>query len=166
MWFHKKLESGIVHYRKYMHPLDSIRGWNRIYGRKGFLQYQVQIPFEREDFIYEILSTMKKIKAASFLGVVKRFGDCDAQYLSFPSKGWTIAIDIPIQNSELLPNLKALDEKLCKIGGKVYLTKDARLSSNHLIQMYPQISEWKEIKERIDPDNYWQSDQGKRLNLC
>ncbi len=166
IWFHKKLKSGIVHYRKYMHPLDSIIGWNRIYGRKGFLQYQVQIPFEKEDFIYEILSTLKKIKVASFLGVVKRFGDCDAQYLSFPSKGWTIAIDIPIQNSELLLHLTFLDEKLCKIGGKVYLTKDFRLSSNHLIQMYPNISEWKEIKKRIDPDNYWQSDQGKRLNLC
>ena len=90
MWFHKKLKSGTVHYSKFMHPLDSIRGWNRIYGRKGFVQYQVQIPFEKEDFIYEMLSTMKKIKAASFLGVVKRFGDCEAQYLSFPSKGWTI----------------------------------------------------------------------------
>jgi decaprenylphospho-beta-D-ribofuranose 2-oxidase len=149
-----------------MHPLDSIRGWNRIYGRKGFVQYQVQIPFEKEDFIYEILSTMKKIKVASFLGVVKRFGDCDARYLSFPSKGWTIAIDIPVQNSELLPNLKILDEKLSKIGGKVYLTKDARLSLHHFIQMYPNISEWKEIKKHIDPDNYWQSDQGLRLNLC
>lgn len=166
IWFHKKLKSGLVHYRKYMHPLDSIRGWNKIYGRKGFIQYQVQVPFEREDFLYEILSTMKKIKAASFLGVVKRFGDSEARYLSFPSKGWTIAIDIPRHNSELFSHLEELDEKLCRIGGKVYLTKDARLSYDHFTQMYPQFEKWKDIKKSIDPDNYWQSDQGKRLNLC
>jgi decaprenylphospho-beta-D-ribofuranose 2-oxidase len=165
-WFHKRLKFGIVHYRKFMHPLDSISGWNKIYGRKGFVQYQVQIPFGKEDFIYELLSTLKKIKVASFLGVVKQFGVCGGKYLSFPSEGWTIAVDIPMQKPELFSTLKILDEKLCKVGGKVYLTKDIRLSYDHFIQMYPKISEWKEIKKRIDPDNYWQSDQGKRLNLC
>lgn len=166
IWFHKRLQLGIVHYRKFMHPLDSIRGWNRLYGRKGFIQYQVHVPFGHEKFIYEILSTMKKINAASFLGVVKQFGEYPTNYLSFPSKGWTIAIDIPMQKSKLLPSLKLLDEKVCAIGGKIYLTKDARLSIDQFIEMYPQISEWKEIKNVIDPDNYWQSDQGRRLGLC
>jgi len=166
LWFKKRLQTGILHYKKFLHPLDSIQDWNRIYGRKGFLQYQVQIPYGEESFFKEIFTTMKEINAASFLGVVKRFGSSDSPYLSFPSEGWTIAIDIPLRDSQLLSGLRELDESLSKIGGKVYLSKDARLAQEHFVQMYPQVEEWKEIKKRIDPDNYWQSDQGKRLNLC
>jgi decaprenylphospho-beta-D-ribofuranose 2-oxidase len=166
LWFKKQLQTGILHYKKFLHPLDSIQDWNRIYGRKGFLQYQVQIPYGEEAFFKKIFTTMKEINAASFLGVVKRFGPSDSPFLSFPSEGWTIAIDIPLRDSQLLSGLRKLDESLSKIGGKVYLSKDARLAEEHFVQMYPQVEEWKEIKKRIDPDNYWQSDQGKRLNLC
>lgn len=165
-WYHKKLKFGTMHYQKFMHPLDSIGNWNRIYGRKGFFQYQFQIPLGKENFIREVLSALKNINEASFLGVVKQFGPSDSHYLSFPSQGWTIAIDIPLGNTQLLQTLEDLDKKLCAIGGKVYLTKDVRLSFEHFVKMYPKYLVWRIIKERIDPENYWQSDQGKRLNLC
>lgn len=166
LWFKKRLQMGILHYKQFLHPLDSIQDWNRVYGRRGFLQYQVQIPFGKESFFKDIFATMREINAASFLGVVKQFGSSECSFLSFPSEGWTIAIDIPMSNSRLLPSLRKLDEILCEIGGKVYLSKDARLALEHFEKMYPQVEEWKSIKMQIDPDNYWHSDQGKRLNLC
>jgi decaprenylphospho-beta-D-ribofuranose 2-oxidase len=166
MWFHKKLESGIVHYRKFMHPLDSIRNWNRIYGRNGLTQYQVQIPLGQENYIEVVLQEMRRIGVASFLGVIKRFGPCREEFLSFPSEGWTHAVDIPAGHKGLDASLDFLDEKLCEVGGKIYLAKDSRVSQHHFQRMYPKLSEWKVLKKKIDPENYWQSDQGRRLNLC
>jgi decaprenylphospho-beta-D-ribofuranose 2-oxidase len=166
LWFRKPLKNGLVHYSKFMHPLDSIKNWNRLYGHDGFLQYQIVIPLGCEDFFDELLSSMKNLGVASFLGVVKLFGDFESRYLSFPLSGWTIAIDIPASTVGVLSCLDRLDEKLVKIGGRVYLTKDSRISSDSFSKMYPDLDAWKKIKEDVDPSNYWQSNQGRRLNLC
>jgi decaprenylphospho-beta-D-ribofuranose 2-oxidase len=166
LWFNKPLQTGAVHYRKFMHPLDSIKDWNRIYGRKGFIQYQVQIPFGEETFFQLLLNELRRIDGVSFLGVVKQFGNFETRYLSFPTEGWTIALDLSLENHKIFSSLKFLDQELCKIGGKIYLTKDSRLAVDEFEKMYPKSKDWKVIKRRIDPGNYWQSDQGRRLDLC
>lgn len=165
-WYKKPLKRGVVRARTFLHPLDPIKNWNRIFGKQGVIQYQVQVPFGEESYLLEVINEMKKIRAFSFLGVLKKFGPKHGGILSFPSSGWTLAIDIPAGVSGLYESLEKLDEKLCQIGGKVYLTKDARLSKEHFERMYPQFLDWINIKREMDPSNYWQSDQGRRLGLC
>jgi decaprenylphospho-beta-D-ribofuranose 2-oxidase len=165
-WFHKPLKSGLQHIRPNLHPLDSIRNWNRIYGKRGFIQYQILVPFGKEEFFYFLLRELKKIKGVSFLGVLKSFGNFESKYLSFAGPGWTFAIDINCTNREILLALERLDKALIRVGGRVYLTKDSRLSKEDFKKMYPQYKNWLKIKNSVDPDNFWQSDQGRRLGLC
>lgn len=166
LWYRKPLKQGIKTARAFLHPLDSIKNWNRLFGKQGIIQYQVQVPFGEESFLIDLINEMKNIGAYSFLGVLKRLGSEQGGILSFPSSGWTLAIDIPAGINGLFESLEELDEKLCLIGGKVYLTKDARLSRAHFEKMYPQFLHWIKIKKEMDPSNYWQSDQGRRLGIC
>lgn len=166
IWFHKPLAQGVQHLRPFLHPLDSIRNWNRIYGKAGFIQYQILVPYKSEDFIVSMLQELKNISAYSFLSVIKRLGTAETHFLSFSEPGWTIAIDIHANTPGLQETLDNLDSQLSRIGGRVYLTKDSFLKRETFERMYPKHEEWKEIKQKIDPDCYWQSEQGKRLGLC
>ena len=166
VWYRKPLKNGFMHYRPFLHPLDHIADWNKIHGPKGFLQYQFVIPFGSEDFIEFVLRELRRANVSSFLGVLKKFGPLSSGYLSFPISGWTLAIDLPEGNSEVPKMLGKFDERLSQSGGRVYLTKDSRLESKHLPYMYPELESWIGIKREIDPKNYWQSLQGKRLGLC
>ena len=165
-WFYKPLKSGVKHLRPFLHPLDSLRNWNRVYGVRGFIQYQILIPFGQEDFIVTLLKEIRRIGGVSFLGVLKSFGQSESKYLSFANSGWTLAVDISAVNKELINVLNELDKILIGVGGRVYLTKDSRLAKNNFEKMYPQYREWLRVKNELDPENYWQSEQGKRLGLC
>jgi decaprenylphospho-beta-D-ribofuranose 2-oxidase len=166
IWFRKPLTKGYVHFQKFLHPLDSILNWNHIYGRDGFVQYQIVIPNGEEDFLRRVMVKLKDLNAASFLVVLKKFGDGQYHYLSFPREGWTLAVDLPAGIPDLDSCLDYFDEELTRIGGSVYLTKDSRLSHENFKEMYPDYEKWKTIKNEIDPSGYWQSDQGRRLGLC
>ncbi len=166
LWFHKPLNSGLHHVRPYLHPLDSLKNWNRVFGKKGFIQYQIVIPYGEENFLYRMLEEFRRIRAVSFLAVVKSFGEEESRYLSFAKAGWTIAVDINASNGQIKNTLNQLDKELLKIGGRVYLTKDSRISEADFKKMYPDHAKWIEQKNKIDPHNFWQSDQGKRLGLC
>jgi len=105
-------------------------------------------------------------RCCSFLSVLKSFGHGSPAFLGFPIKGWTLAIDLNIRKKNLQALLASLDSMILGVGGRIYLTKDSRLSSTDLQGMYPRLNEWKVIKRAIDPANYWQSDQARRLGLC
>jgi decaprenylphospho-beta-D-ribofuranose 2-oxidase len=156
----------VVHFNKFLHPLDPVLEWNRIYGKKGFLQYQFVVPYNSIHFLNRVLFEMKRINAPSFISVLKKFEGFDQPYLSFPRKGWTLAIDIPAGVAGLAESLSSLDQELVQIGGRVYLAKDSRLSEVNFKKMYPSYSQWLQVKKSLDPENYWQSDQGRRLGLC
>lgn len=166
IWFAKPLQNGLVEIRKYLHPLDSVSNWNRVYGKTGFIQYQFVVPLEHEWFLEEFLIKMKSVKGSSFLSVLKKFGKTDSKFLSFPIEGWTLAIDVNYENNEFRSILAEIDKEIIKIGGRIYLTKDSCLSKESFLQMYPEIHIWKDIKTNMDPDNYWKSQQGERLGLC
>ncbi|HEX7404665.1 MAG TPA: FAD-binding oxidoreductase [Candidatus Nanopelagicaceae bacterium] len=166
MWFRKPLAHGLSSLESFMHPLDRIQNWNRIYGNTGFLQYQFVVPDENEDFLEHVLGKMKEIGAASFLGVLKRFGKGSLGHLSFPAPGWTLALDIPTKVENLERTLNELDEQLCVRGGRIYLIKDARLRPEFLPIMYPRLDEWRNIRSDMDPRGLWQSDQARRLRIC
>jgi len=166
MWFRKPLTNGISSIDSFMHPLDRIQNWNRIYGARGFLQYQFVVPEGNEDFLAHVLQVMKDLGAASFLGVLKRFGESSPGHLSFPKPGWTLALDIPAHIDNLEQALNSLDSQLCARDGRIYLIKDARLKPEFVPLMYPRLEEWRSIRNNMDPRGMWQSDQSRRLKLC
>ena len=166
LWFRKPLASGKKSLNAFMHPLDGVQNWNRMYGNSGFFQYQFVVPDGNEDFIENVLGVMKDAGVASFLGVLKRFGQESLAYLSFPKPGWTLAIDVPHGVANLEAIFNSLDEELCRREGRVYLIKDARIRPEHIPVMYPQLEQWRKVRKEMDPNNMWQSDQSRRLKLC
>ncbi len=166
LWFRKPLDSGIASISNYMHPLDGVQSWNRMYGKAGFIQYQCVIPDGKEELLVEFLERAKQIRAASFLTVLKRFGEANQAPLSFPIQGWTLAVDFPVGIPGLGAMLADFDQRVASAGGRIYLVKDARVAPELLEVMYPQLSQWQAIRDRMDPTHTWQSDQSRRLTLC
>jgi len=166
VWFRKPLKQGTVALNKYMHPLDGVSNWNRIYGDSGFLQYQFVIDEGREEIFERLFAGLRSLKAASFLGVLKKFGAASAAPLSFPRPGWTLTLDYPTTVPGLEKFLQAFDEELVAAGGRIYLIKDSRVSHSLIPLMYPELEKWRTIRSSMDPAGIWHSDQARRLHLC
>ena len=168
LWFrraHKKNKSEIQTISKFFHPLDGLQNWNKLYGEKGFYQYQFVVPDESKGLIKKLIKELKQKNIPSFLCVLKRLGDGNNAMLSFPIKGWTLSLDFPSSNPKILPLLNKYDELIEKAGGKIYLAKDARLSPKIFRKIYNRIIEWNKIRARMDKNNLFQSDISKRLKI-
>lgn len=158
-------KSDTSNYDAYFFPLDNIGNWNRLYGGKGFLQYQFVIP--TESALEGITKVLEKVSAAgkgSFLSVLKKFGKSNANLLSFPVEGYTLTLDFKREKS-LFPLLLELDDIVLAHGGRLYLAKDARMTENTFKQSYPNWEQFMELKEKVDPQNIFGSLQSTRLGL-
>ena len=157
----------VVHYEPFFFPLDNVRNWNRLYGGRGFLQYQFVVPPDPQyRTVREVLTLIAESGMASFLAVIKEFGAQRHGGLSFPQPGVTLALDFGHAGAPLLDLLHRLDRLVLDAGGRVYLGKDARLPRPVFEQMYPEAAAWKHVRDEWDPDNVFQSDLGRRLGLC
>jgi decaprenylphospho-beta-D-ribofuranose 2-oxidase len=150
---------------KFLYPLDSIIGWNRLYGRRGFHQFQCLLP---EDASHQalrgILETCANSRAASFLAVLKTMGRDGAGLLSFGGRGHTLALDFPA-GPGVDDLLLRLERTVLDHGGKIYLAKDARLSAEGFARMYPGLAEFRDILAELDPTGRMASDLARRLKI-
>lgn len=149
----------------FFHPLDAVGHWNRLYGRRGFLQYQFVVPFDADGTLRRIVERLAAAQIASPLVVLKRFGPANPGPLSFPMPGWTLTVDVPAGASGLIEILRELDELVLGAGGRHYLAKDAHMTAATLRRGYPRLGEWQAVQRRLDPTGRWRSDQARRLGL-
>jgi FAD/FMN-containing dehydrogenase len=165
--FYGKHEDGrrVVSREEYFYPLDSIRHWNRMYGKRGFIQYQCVLPPETSRAgLVELLGRLSNSRRASFLAVLKTFGAQGEGLLSFPRPGHTLALDLPAAPG-IAEFARELDGVVLKHGGRVYLAKDACLTRDSFEQMYPNLERFKAVKARLDPDGRFTSSLARRLGI-
>jgi len=161
----QKISKQIVDIDTFFYPLDTIRHWNRIYGKNGFTQYQFILPKESSyKGLEEILTTISKSGKGSFLAVLKLYGKANDNYLSFPMKGYSLALDFKIEKG-LFDLLDKLDEIVVKYKGRIYLAKDARVSKKTFEKGYPQIETFRQYREKNKMDIKFQSFQSKRVGI-
>ena len=166
-YYHKMFQQekeSVLSYDPYFYPLDSVLHWNRIYGKAGFVQYQFVLPMEgsREGLI-QILEKINQRKMGSFLAVLKLFGEQES-LISFPMRGYTLALDFPIRKG-LFRFLNELDEIVLRYGGRLYLSKDARMKPELFWQGYPQAQKFVDIVKEYNPEGKFNSLLAKRLNI-
>ncbi len=161
---HPSKNPSLTSYEPFFFPLDSIKNWNRIYGKRGFVQYQCVWPLtESRAGLIETLEAISGSGRASFLAVLKKFGAQEG-LMSFPMPGYTLALDFPVTGG-LLEFLDRLDEMVLKRGGRVYLAKDARMRPETFRAMYPQLDQWRATKATADPNNHFSSTLSRRLQM-
>lgn len=147
-----------VHYDPFFYPLDGIAHWNRMYGKRGFLQYQFVIPENQAGLsaLTEILDKLKRTRMGSFLAVLKKFGDRPSLgMMSFPRPGITLALDFPNYGEPLFKVLNECDELLMRAGGAIYPAKDARMSAEMFRCSFPRLNEFSRYIDPKFSSSFW-----------
>ena len=154
----------LVSYERFFYPLDALDGWNRLYGRRGFLQYQCVVPHAAGAApVAALLEKLARRGAASFLAVIKDFGPGSEAYLSFPIAGTTLSLDVPYRGPSTEALIHELNALTIKAGGRVYLAKDAVTRAEDFAVMMPRLADWKAVRDRWDPGRRFRSAQSTRL---
>ena len=161
----KTVREDRVDVESFFYPLDAVEHWNRIYGRKGFTQYQFVLPKSASfDGLKQILDRISATGLGSFLAVLKLLGPENNNFLSFPCQGYTLALDFKIEN-RLFRLLDDLDKIVCELGGRIYLAKDVRMKPETFAKGYPRLEAFQAVASEYDPQHKFESMQSKRLRI-
>lgn len=160
LYFHKNrlFNTGTTYqyYDSFFYPLDGLGNWNRVYGKRGFYQYQFVVPLSEKTTMTKILNKIVESGLGSFLAVLKVFGNAESPgTLSFPRPGICLALDFANRGDITLDLIDTLDKLVIQAGGSVYPAKDIRMSSTAFKSYYPQ---FKSFKKYIDPkfsSDFW-----------
>ena len=154
---------GIVHPETFFYPLDVVRDWNHLYGKRGFTQYQCVLPTTgNHDGHHRLLRTLQAQRADVFLCVIKDCGPEGKGMLSFPRPGISYALDIPI-GPRIQTIVDALNEVVLAEGGRIYLAKDAFTRPEHYRAMEPRLDAWNAVRRTWDPQRALRSAQSLRM---
>ena len=159
-----RAKEGVVHPQPFFYPLDAVRDWNRLYGRRGMVQYQCVVPFDAGAAgLRRLLERVAAAGAASPVSVIKELGAEGRGMLSFPMPGLTLALDLPYRAGASEALVDALNEELIGMGGRIYLAKDALTRREHYARMDPRLPRWNAVREKWDPDRRLASALSRRL---
>lgn len=168
LWYAKHRAAPVKHFvapESFFWVLDALDEWNRVFGNRGFTQYQCVLPPSLEVF-RGFVELFQKVGACSFVTVLKDCGEEGEGLLSFPKLGSTIAVDIPLRDAEQGQRMTdQFNEYALRHGGRVYLAKDAFSRPEHIRAMYPRLEEWKQVCRRYDPEGRIRSALGQRCGL-
>ncbi len=146
-------------------PLDGIGNWNKLYGKRGFHQFQCVLPTDiARTTLRDMLTMISGSGLASPLAVLKSLGEGRAGHMSFPMAGYTLAVDFPNSDKSmrLIGDLTGMTESA---GGRIYLAKDALCEADRIPVMYPELESFQEVVRKVDPDGIFETDLSRRLNL-
>lgn len=168
LFFHRHsdtINTSIVDYDSFFYPLDRIRNWNRIYGHRGSTEYQFVLPEESSrEGLKAVLDRINNSKINVFFAGLKLFGRGNDNLISFPMHGYTLALDLPI-NKGLFQFLNDLDRLILEYGGRLYMSKDVRMSGMMFRKTYINSEKFINFKQMLDKSNKLQSLQSKRLGI-
>lgn len=154
----------LVDWDRYFYPLDAILGWNRIYGRHGFIQFQCVLPLNKaDDGLRALLGAVASAGRGSFLAVLKRFGAQSSRF-SFPMEGYTLALDFPA-NKETFLLIDRLYDIALNHGGRFYLAKDSRMSHDFFKLSEPRAQDYLSFRDTIAASGVFSSEQSRRVGL-
>ncbi|MDV7145287.1 FAD-binding oxidoreductase [Tropicimonas sp. TH_r6] len=148
----------------YFFPLDKIHDWNRLYGKRGFHQFQCVVPLAEREILRDMLSRVSGAGLASPLAVLKRMGPGRGGMMSFPMEGYTLAIDFPARD-EAAGMIRTLIAMAVEANGRVYLAKDGFAEPGQMDAMYPERAAWTGIVNALDPEQAYATDMIRRLSL-
>ncbi|MGB3829908.1 MAG: FAD-binding oxidoreductase [Ornithinimicrobium sp.] len=148
------------------HPLDAVTDWPVVYGREGLVQYQFCVPDGHENLLQRALEYLPAAGCPPALVTLKRLGAASPAPLSFPSPGWTMALDVATRPARgASSTFDHLDESVTRAGGRIYLVKNSRTRPELIARMYPNLQHWQSVREALDPQGVMTSDLDRRLNL-
>jgi len=167
--YYNKVRKALSHQKvtidSFFYPLDAIDNWNRIYGKKGFTQYQFILPKEKSYAgLQKILGAIADSGKGSFLAVLKLYGKANDNYLSFPIEGYSLALDFKIEKG-LFELLDRLDTIVCEYDGRIYLTKDVRVSKETFESGYAHIDKFRALRKKYHMDEKFNSLQSLRVGI-
>jgi len=150
----------------FFYPLDAIRNWNKFFYKSGFLQFQCVIPKTNGiTNIKKLLIEISESSEESFLAVLKQFGKVNNNLLSFPTEGYTLALDFNLKKTTLT-TLRRLEELIITMNGRIYLTKDAVMQEATFKSTYPQWEVFESVRKKYGAIGKFSSEQSKRLGLA
>lgn len=168
LFYHKLIKKKVrsrVSLDQFFYPLDFIGRWNRMYGKNGFVQYQFVLPLvQSKEGLRKILTAISNSGSGSFLAVLKLFGEQDSGLISFPMKGYTLALDFPVRKG-LFEFLDKLDVLVLEHGGRIYLSKDARMKKEVFWDSYHRAKEFEKVVLHYNPNLNFRSSQSDRLAI-